>query len=80
MIVQLNPTIKMITPLGAAIAYFIQDVGNEVYFGVFQLATGEQWWWENDKVRLCPCITEGQHSYSEITPMAGLEKHLERHK
>jgi hypothetical protein len=79
MILQLNPTIRVITPLGEAIAFFIQEQGQEIYFGVFQVATGEQWWFENDKIRLNPCLTEGHPSYSAITPMAGLEKHLERH-
>ena len=80
MILQLNPTIRMITPLGEAIAHFIQESGNEIYFGVFQVASGEQWWWENDKIRLMPCLTEGLHSISPITPMSGLEKHIKRHE
>jgi hypothetical protein len=80
MIIQLRPTIRMITPLGEAIAYFIQESGSEIYFGVFQVATGENWWFANDKVRLFPCITEGQPFTSPITPLRGLESHLERHK
>jgi hypothetical protein len=80
MILQLNPTIRMITPLGEAIAHFIQDNGNEIYFGVFQLATGENWWWENDKVRLCPCLSEGLSSTSSIQEVAGLSTHKERHR
>src|SRR6516164_11317471 len=80
MILQLNPTIRVLTPLGEAIAFFIQEQGQEIYFGVFQLATGENWWFENDKVRLMPCLSEGLHSTSSITPMSGLEKHRKRHE
>ena len=80
MITQLNPTIRVLTPLGEAIAFFIQEQGQEIYFGVFQLASGENWWFENDKVRLMPCLSEGLHSTSPITPMSGLEKHVKRHE
>jgi len=80
MILQLSPTIRVITPLGEAIAHFIQEQGNEIYFGVFQIGTGENWWWENDKIRLCPCLSEGHHSISPIQEVAGLYTHKERHK
>ncbi len=79
MIYQLNPTIRVMTPLGEALAFFIQESGQEIYYGVFQVKTGEQWWFENDKVRLYPCLSEGQATVSPISPMAGLQKHQARH-
>ena len=84
MILQLNPTVRVLTPLGEAIAFFIQEQGQEIYFGVFQVASAENWWWENSLVRLMPCISEDVCKTSTIDlseeMQKALEKHLDRHK
>ena len=80
MITQLNPTVRVLTPLGEAIAFFLQEQGQEIYFGVFQVATGEQWWFENDKIRLSPCISEGVYTVTPIPEIGGLSLHKKRHE
>jgi len=84
MILQLNPPLIVITPLGEAEAHFLQSESDLIYFGVFQKATGEQWWWENNHVRLATCLTGGRFSVSCMQLPSGMDaalsKHRERHK
>lgn len=80
---QLHTPLDVITPLGAAEAHFIQPCGERTYFGVFQTATGENWWWENHLIRLAPCITAGR-SFTSAFPLSPEERgrlapHAARH-
>lgn len=82
-ITQLDPPIRVITPLGDAVAYFLWTEDRAVYFGVFQDETGEQWWFENYYIRIDPSITDTPRKTTPIfVPPdmdAALEKHRERY-
>jgi hypothetical protein len=80
MILQLNPPLTLITPLGEAIAYFIQDEADTIWFGVFQKETAENWWWENSQVRLAPCMSDGRVTVSPITLKEPMEEFVKRHR
>jgi len=84
MILQLNPPLEMITPLGEAEAHFLENEGDRIFFGVFQKVTGENWWFENHHVRLATCLTSGRPKVSTITlsmtMKSALAPHLRRHK
>lgn len=53
MIIQLNPTMPMLTPKGPALAHFMIDYGEEhhLMWVCVQDETGEIWTWPNTKVR-----------------------------
>ena len=83
-ITQLDPPVRVITPLGDAVAYFLWTEDRSVYWGVFQDETGEQWWFENFYIRISTSITDDPH---QITPIfippdmeASLAKHRKRYK
>lgn len=59
MIIQLSPTIPMLTPKGKAMAHFLIDYGQEhdLYWVCFQNDTGECWTWNNKHIRLQENIT-----------------------
>ena len=80
-ITQLRPPLPLLTPLGEAWAHFIWSDGLEtnVHFGVFQRETGENWWWPNHQVRLCPNISNEHPSTSPIQFVPGLDEHRKRH-
>lgn len=80
-IVQLTDPLPVVTPLGEAWAHFIWERGPEtlLLFGCFQVATGENWWWANDKIRLCKNISMEHTSLSPLAVEPGLENHLARH-
>lgn len=64
---QLAPPLAMITPLGEAAAHFALVNGADLaLFGVFQLTTGENWWFDNRFIRLLPSITGERYSTSDI--------------
>lgn len=65
-ITQLSPPIRVRTPLGDAVAYFLWSEDRAVYWGVFQDETGEQWWFENYYIRIDPTITDSPH---KVTPI-----------
>jgi len=54
MMIQLNPTIPLDTPKGAAKAHFLIDYGQEhhLLFVCFQDDTGECWTFPNPQVKL----------------------------
>jgi len=79
MILQLNPPLEMVTPLGEAEAHFLESSGDRIYFGVFQKNTGENWWWENCNIRLGKCLTSGRCNLSSIKLTPDLEKALSEH-
>lgn len=81
---QLNPPLPVMTPLGEAVAYFLwTDDANLQTFGVFQLKTGESWWFDNRFVRLIPSITGERYDatkiYMEPDMLAKLKPHFARH-
>lgn len=59
MIVQLNPTIPVVTPKGKGYALFVQDMGQEhhLYWTVALDANGQIWTFKNPLVRVQDCIT-----------------------
>jgi len=83
-IIQLDPPLEMITPLGEAEAHFLESEGDRVFFGVFQKVSGENWWFENHLIRLAPCLTSGRPEVSTITlstmMKSALAEHLKRHR
>ena len=53
MILQLSPTLPMITPKGKALAHFVIDYGEENHLmWVCVQETGEIWTWANPEVRV----------------------------
>lgn len=52
MILQLNPTLPVETPMGKALAHFLIDYGEEHHLmWVCIQENGEIWTWENPKIR-----------------------------
>jgi hypothetical protein len=82
MLIQLDPILHVITPLGKANAHFLNYIDDDHYavFGCFQVSTGESWWWPSKHVRLNTSVTGEHTSLSEIAPVAGLDAHIGRHK
>jgi hypothetical protein len=79
-ITQLDPPMRVITPLGNAVAYFVWTEDRAVFWGVFQDETGEQWWFENYYVRIDPSITDTPHRTSAIFIPPDLEAALAKHR
>lgn len=79
-ITQLNPPIRVLTPLGSADAYFLWADDRSAYFGVFQDQTGEQWWFENHLIRLEPSITFTPHKTTPIVLPQDMEAALAKHR
>ena len=78
--VQLNPPIPVVTPLGHALAYFIWGVDRLVWYGCFLNETGENWWFLNHQVRLCPSMSDNQVAMSPIKLSAEMQKFMKPHK
>lgn len=59
MIIQLNPTIPLISPKGPCYAYALIDYSQEhdLYWVTFDNDTGECWTWSNKEVRMQNNIT-----------------------
>lgn len=72
MILQLNPSIPVITPKGKAIAHAIIDSGieNNLQWVCFQDSTGECWTWSNPQIRAQINVTQGRN---HISPFYNLE-------
>jgi len=79
-ITQLDPPIRVITPLGDAVAYFLWTEDRGVYFGVFQDETGEQWWFENYYIRIGTSITDPPHKTSAIYVPPDMDTALGKHR
>ncbi|WGR74300.1 MULTISPECIES: hypothetical protein [unclassified Bradyrhizobium] len=81
-ILQLNPPIYVETPLGSAVCMFLWEHGLEidVQWCCFIESTGEPWWLPNNQIRLSTNLSAGRSKTSEIKPLPGLEKHIERCK
>lgn len=57
---QLDPPIRILTPLGPGRAFFMVDGLRGTEFGVFIDKTGELWFFRVPYIRLAPDITDGQ--------------------
>lgn len=79
-ITQLSPPIRISTPLGDAVAYFLWTEDRAVYWGVFQDETGEQWWFENYYIRIDPSITDTPHKVSAISTPRDMSEALAKHR
>jgi hypothetical protein len=66
MILQLNPSIPVITPKGTALAILMIDYGieNDIFWVCFQDNTGECWTWPNPDIRAQKNITAGREYIS----------------
>lgn len=80
LITQINPPMRVITPLGPAVAYFLWTEDRAVYYGVFQDITGENWWFENFYIRIDPSITDTPHQISDIVLPKDLNAALAKHR
>lgn len=67
MMIQLNPTLPLLTPKGPALAHFLIDYGEEhhLMWVCVQDGTGEIWTWPNNKVTAQSNITMGRPN---VTP------------
>lgn len=75
-----NPPIRVVTPLGDAVAYFLWTEDRAVYFGVFQDETAEQWWFENYYIRIGTSITDDPHKATSIYVPPNMEERLAKHR
>lgn len=68
MIIQLNPTIPLTTPLGDGFAVAVIDYGedHDLKWVVIQTGSGEIWTWNNSKVRGIKNTTANRTNISEI--------------
>lgn len=68
MIIQLNPSIPVITPRGKALAIAVIDYGIEhhLQWVTFQDDTGECWTWENPRIRAQNNETQGRNHISNF--------------
>lgn len=60
MILQLNPSIPLETPLGSGDAWFFEDDGQEIFWTVAIRDTGAIVQFKNEKVRARRCYTAGR--------------------
>lgn len=67
MIIQLNPPLPLISPIGKCLCHFMIDEGIEHHLKwvCIQDSTGEIWTWENTDIRAQKNITYGR---THITP------------
>jgi hypothetical protein len=67
MIIQLNPTLPVITPKGKALAHFMIDYGEEHHLmWVCVQETGEIWTWANPKIR-----AENNQTFDRVNGSSG---------
>jgi hypothetical protein len=59
MILQLQPRIRVETPLGAGLALFFEDDGEEIYWTVALTGTRAIVQFLNNKIRIAPTYTDG---------------------
>jgi len=62
LIIQLNPTMPLLTPKGPALAHFLIDYGEEhhLMWVCVQDETGEIWTWSNTQIRAQANTTFGR--------------------
>jgi hypothetical protein len=68
------------TPLGEAQIHFVYDAGDDVYWGCFQKATCEMWWWRGPYIRYGQNITEGYGHQSPIVLPDDIEEAMGFHR
>jgi hypothetical protein len=58
-LLQLNPSIPMVTPKGEGLAIMVADYSEEqdCLWVVADTATGQIWWWPNNRVRMSKNIS-----------------------
>jgi len=65
MILQLQPRIRVETPLGAGLALFFEDDGEEIFWTVVLLSNRAIVQFRNDKIRAAACYTDGSGASDE---------------
>ena len=65
-VTQCNPVIPVLTPLGKGNAHFVRTDEFTVEWQVFQLDTGESWWWDNYLIRSAPSLSDHRTLTSPI--------------
>ena len=62
MIIQLNPPLPIVTPLGKGLAHVLIDYGieHDLMWVCFQNETGECWTWSNKDIKADKNITIGR--------------------
>lgn len=81
MILQCNPPIPVVSPLGKGLAQFVIDPGVEhnLQWVVFQHDTGECWTWENQDIRAQNNLTVGRDFQPNgATPMSSHQERIEK--
>lgn len=66
MILQLQPRLRVVTPLGPGLALFYEDDGEEIYWTVIDLQTRAIVQHRNEKIRACQCYTDGTGPTDEV--------------
>lgn len=79
-VTQLNPPLRVTTPLGEAICHFIWTWPSMCWWCCFQEETGEPWWWQNHQVRLETNISEGRFKQSPIHESEAMKDALTVHR
>ena len=81
---QLPSPFLVTTPFGNGVCHFVNDAGDEIFWGVFQFKTSELWWWKGEEMRYAKHISEG---FTHQTPIylsderkAGLATHMKRYE
>lgn len=65
MMLQLNPPLPLLSPLGKCLAHALIDYGIEesLYFVCFQDSTGECWIWPNKEIKAQENISYGRKTH-----------------
>ena len=64
---ELTSPIYLDTPLGPAVAYFVDAAGHDgMEWGCLLTKTGELWWWPNRQVRLHKSVSDYRYKQSPI--------------
>lgn len=81
---QLDTPFLALTPFGKGVAHFVDDAGDEIYWGIFQKKTAELWWWPNHQIRYDIHLSEGFNKQSRIhlsdEQKLALAPHMTRHE
>ena len=79
-VIQLDPPLNIVTPLGKAMATFVETEEWEVYWCSFQKETGECWWWRNQYIRMYANITSDFSKPTAIKMPDRMEEALRPHR
>lgn len=79
-ILQLDPIIPVVTPLGEGLAYFLWSTGaDELHWGVCQTETSESWWFKNSDIRYNTNLSMGRPAHSPMRLPVGMTEHAKRY-